>query len=64
MCIRKHFILSPHTEGSGVYEVIGYHRKRDNSVEYDVLFDDCDTPILLEAVYLLIPLPIVHLFAS
>ncbi|KAF8335771.1 uncharacterized protein EI90DRAFT_3120054 [Cantharellus anzutake] len=45
----KRFVLSPHTEESGVYEVIGYHKKRDSSVQYDVLFDDCDDPILLKA---------------
>jgi hypothetical protein len=32
-----------------MYEVIGYHRKRDKSVEYDVLFDDCEDPILFDA---------------
>jgi hypothetical protein len=46
---RKQFVLSPHTEDSVLYEVIGYRRKRDNSVQYEVLFDDGDGPILLEA---------------
>ncbi|KAI0248750.1 hypothetical protein BJV78DRAFT_1284532 [Lactifluus subvellereus] len=45
----KQFVLSPDTDDSGTYEVIGYHRKRDKSVQYDVLFDDCDDPILLDA---------------
>jgi hypothetical protein len=43
------FILSPNTEDAGVFEVIGYHRKRDKSVQYDVLFDDCyGDPMLLD----------------
>ncbi|KAF8320525.1 uncharacterized protein EI90DRAFT_3080488 [Cantharellus anzutake] len=45
----KQFVLSPHTDESGVYKVIGYHKRRDNSVQYDVLFDDCEDPILVDA---------------
>jgi hypothetical protein len=28
-----------------MFEVIGYPRKWDKSVQYNVLFDDCDDPI-------------------
>jgi hypothetical protein len=45
----KQFILSPSTNESVMYEVIGYYRKRDKTVRYDVLFDDCDDPIEVEA---------------
>ena len=44
---EKQFILSPHTNNSVKYKVIGYHKKRDKSVQYDVLFDDCGDLILL-----------------
>jgi hypothetical protein len=44
----KKFVLSPNTRDAGMFEVIGYYRKRDKSVQYDVLFDDCNGPILLE----------------
>jgi len=38
----KHFLLSPDSDDeSGIYEVIGYTRKRDKTVTYNVLFDDC-----------------------
>ena len=45
----KQFILSPDADGSGTYEVIGYYRARDKSVQYDVLFDDCDDPLQVGA---------------
>ena len=46
----KRFILSTNTNNdSGMYEVIGYSRKRDRTVEYDVLFDDCGDPIMMNA---------------
>jgi hypothetical protein len=40
----KQFILSPHSDDSVMYEVIGYHRKRDKSVQYDVLLVIVVTP--------------------
>jgi hypothetical protein len=45
----KKFILSPDSDESGVYEVIGYAMKRDKTVTYDVLFDDCEDPVLVTA---------------
>jgi len=44
----KQFVLSDNNH-SGMYEVIGYSRKRDRAVEYDVLFDDCGDPIRVNA---------------
>ncbi|KAH9167391.1 hypothetical protein EDB89DRAFT_129962 [Lactarius sanguifluus] len=44
----KQFILSPDTNDSGLYEVIGYSRKQDRSVAYEVLFDDCEDPIVVD----------------
>jgi hypothetical protein len=44
----KQFVLSANND-SGMYEVIGYSRKRDRTVEYDVLFDDCGDPIMVNA---------------
>ena len=44
---RKQFILSPGTGKSGMYEVIGYSRKRDKTIQYEVLFDDCADPIMV-----------------
>jgi len=32
-----------------MYEVISYTRKRDKTVTYDVLFDDCKDPITVDA---------------
>lgn len=45
----KKFLLSPGTEDAIMYEVIGYARARDRRVWYDVLFDDCDDPVLVDA---------------
>ena len=44
----KQFVLSANND-SGMYEVIGYSRKRDRTVEYDVLFNDCEDPIMVNA---------------
>ena len=44
----KQFILSPDSDESCVYEVIGYSRKRDKTVVYDVLFDDCEDPLPMD----------------
>jgi hypothetical protein len=44
----KQFVLSA-DDDSGLYEVIGYSRKRDKTVEYEVLFEECGDPILLNA---------------
>ena len=41
----KQFILSPGTDGSGMYEVIGYHRVRDKALIFDILFEDCDDAV-------------------
>jgi hypothetical protein len=41
----KQFVLSPDSDESCMYEVIGYSRKRDKTVTYDVLFDDCVDPV-------------------
>ncbi|KAF9783942.1 hypothetical protein BJ322DRAFT_887153 [Thelephora terrestris] len=41
----KRFTLSPDAGDSGTYEVIGYRRERDNSVTYELLFEDCEDPI-------------------
>jgi len=46
----RQFILSPDTDASEstTYEVIGYSKKRDKSIEYEVLFDDCpEDPIMV-----------------
>jgi hypothetical protein len=40
----KQFLLSPDSDESSMYEVIGYSRKRDKTVTYDILFDDCVDP--------------------
>jgi len=45
----KQFILSPGTGEPGMYEVIGYSRKRDKTIQYEVLFDDCPDPITVKA---------------
>ncbi|KAF8273180.1 hypothetical protein EI94DRAFT_1826456 [Lactarius quietus] len=45
----KKFLLSPDSDESGMYEVIGYARKRDKTVTYDVLFDDCEDPVSVTA---------------
>jgi hypothetical protein len=47
----KQFILSSDgdDEESCMYEVISYSRKRDKTVTYDVLFDNCEDPIPVEA---------------
>ena len=45
----KKFVLTPNSGDAGMFEVIGYHWKRDKSVQYDILFDDCGgAPILLD----------------
>jgi hypothetical protein len=44
----KQFILLDNDD-SGMYEVTGYSRKRDRTLEYDVLFDDCEDSIKLNA---------------
>ena len=41
----KRFILTPDSDDSGMYEVVGYYRERDKSLKFDILFDDCDDPI-------------------
>lgn len=43
---RKQFVLSG-KDDSRMYEVIGYSRKQDRTVEYDVLFDDCGDSIMV-----------------
>jgi len=45
----KQFILSPDTDDSGTYEVVGYSKNRDQTVQFDVLFDDCEDPIKVDA---------------
>jgi hypothetical protein len=45
----KQFILSADTDDSGMYEVIGYYRKRYKAVQYDVLFDDSEGPVTVDA---------------
>jgi len=49
----KQFILAPDTDESRMYEVIGYSRLRDKSIQYSVLFDDCVDPIIVDAVEML-----------
>ena len=44
----KQFVLSANND-SGMYEVIGYSRKWDRTVEYDMLFDDCGDPMMVSA---------------
>ncbi|KAF8813564.1 hypothetical protein BYT27DRAFT_7220449 [Phlegmacium glaucopus] len=41
------FVLS--ANNSGMYEVIGYSRKRDRTVEYNMLFNYCGDPIMVNA---------------
>ena len=42
----KWFVLSPDSsDDSETYEVIGYSKKRNKTVEYDVLFYECEDPI-------------------
>jgi hypothetical protein len=45
----RQFILSPGTGESGMYEVIEYSKKRDGTIQYEVLFDDCADPITVNA---------------
>jgi hypothetical protein len=40
----KQFLLSPDSDESCMYEVIGYSRKRDKTVTYDILFGNCGDP--------------------
>ena len=46
------FLLLPASDNdddkSCMYEVIGYSRKQDKTVTYDVLFDNCKDPILVD----------------
>jgi hypothetical protein len=42
----KQFLLTD-SDPPGMYEVIGYSRKRDRTVTYDVLFDDCEDPMMI-----------------
>jgi hypothetical protein len=46
----KQFLLLPDNDDdeSCMYEVMGYSRKRDKTVIFDVLFDDCQDPILVD----------------
>ena len=47
--LGKQFLLSPDdSNASCMYEVIGYTRKRDKMITFDVLFDDCEDPIPVE----------------
>ncbi|EDR08840.1 uncharacterized protein LACBIDRAFT_326415 [Laccaria bicolor S238N-H82] len=46
---RKQFVLSG-KDDSRMYEVIGYSRKQDRTVEYDVLFDDCGDSIMVISI--------------
>jgi hypothetical protein len=46
--LGKNFIFSPDTEASGMYEVVGYYRGKD-TVEYDIVFEDCGDPIRVDA---------------
>lgn len=39
--LGKQFILSPSSDESCLYKVIGYAKKLNKMVTYDVLFDDC-----------------------
>lgn len=32
-----------------MYEVIGYSKKRDETIQYQVLFDDCVDPITVNS---------------
>ena len=41
----KQFILSPDSDKPCIFEVIGYAKKRDKTITYDVLFEDCEDPI-------------------
>jgi len=34
---------------TGFYEVISYTRKRDKADTYEVLFDDCEVPVIVNA---------------
>jgi hypothetical protein len=40
--------LSTDSDNPCMWEIIGYARKRDKTVTYDVLFEDCVDPILVE----------------
>ena len=40
----KQFLLLPDSDDSCMYEIIGYSRKRDKTVIYDVLFENCEDP--------------------
>lgn len=44
----KQFVLSGdnHDGDSGMYKIIGYSRKRDRTVIYNVLFNDREDPIM------------------
>ena len=46
----KQFILSPNSVDSEIFEIIGYSRKRDKTVTFDLLFDDgCEDPVPVDA---------------
>lgn len=40
--LGRRFIFSEDAEDSGEYEVAGYYMGRNKSIEFDVLFEDCD----------------------
>jgi hypothetical protein len=41
----KQFIIVHDPDDLAMYEVVGYYRGRDKSVQFDILFDDCDNHI-------------------
>jgi hypothetical protein len=48
--LGEHFVLSPDSEDPVMYEVVGFYKGRDKSVQYDVVFEDCDDdPIRVDA---------------
>jgi len=47
----KQFILSPEMpDESSMYEVTSYRKKRDKTVQFEVLFDDIPDPIRVDSM--------------
>lgn len=45
----RQFVLSPDTEESGMYEVVGFYKGKYGEVQYDIIFEDIQDPIRIDA---------------
>jgi hypothetical protein len=47
--LGKRFMLSLDTDNVTLYEITGYRRRRNGAVQYEVLWEDCDESIDVDA---------------